>query len=509
MSTPNSKHEPLQIVALTVAVLMVLTIAKTDFRVGGRSFRQVNMLSDLCVLAGTPSQGDSELVALDDSFPVARARADAPTGWVTIRVPGLDSIPPPLPAIPATVPPSQAGKPGTKASASPTEILDYSNGGPHGLSSFLAALASKRPTKCKVRIGYWGDSIIEGDLLTQDLRNRLQSDFGGEGVGYVPITSAVANFRFSVRQSFSDNWNTTSLVSGNNSKLPIGIAGYTFRPKYVAGPLGSDSAAAGLPNLPSWVEYHGGSAFPHCRVFREVSVLCHNTGHSYLRHSFNQGKPQLAPIPSSSALSVLRLESDSSASDVKLEFLSDGGLQVYGASLEGGNGVYLDNFSLRGCSGLTLTGLSPALMQDLLKQWDYRLIILQFGANIGTDDAGSYQWYEAGMSKVIRYFEELFPNTSILLVSSADKGANLGDRYGTALGVPGLVAAQRRCAEKNGIAFWNLFAAMGGEGTVVRWAENGLAAPDYVHFSNGGARRVANLLYDALMKQYERYQAVP
>ncbi|MGN0191405.1 MAG: hypothetical protein ACI39U_07090, partial [Candidatus Cryptobacteroides sp.] len=37
-----------------------------------------------------------------------------------------------------------------------------------------------------VRIAFMGDSFIEGDILTCNLREHLQSDFGGAGVGFVP-----------------------------------------------------------------------------------------------------------------------------------------------------------------------------------------------------------------------------------------------------------------------------------------------------------------------------------
>ena len=46
----------------------------------------------------------------------------------------------------------------------------------------------KRP----VRIAYFGDSFIEADIFTADLRERFQSEFGGCGVGYVPITSSIS-----------------------------------------------------------------------------------------------------------------------------------------------------------------------------------------------------------------------------------------------------------------------------------------------------------------------------
>ena len=54
-----------------------------------------------------------------------------------------------------------------------------------------------------VRIAFLGDSFIEGDILTQDLRDELQRTFGGRGVGFVPCAIPFEIHRMSVRRSVS------------------------------------------------------------------------------------------------------------------------------------------------------------------------------------------------------------------------------------------------------------------------------------------------------------------
>ena len=53
----------------------------------------------------------------------------------------------------------------------------------------------KREKIIKIRIAYLGDSMIEGDLITQTLRELLQKEYGGQGVGFLPIFSNVVVFR--------------------------------------------------------------------------------------------------------------------------------------------------------------------------------------------------------------------------------------------------------------------------------------------------------------------------
>src|SRR5690606_18004990 len=41
----------------------------------------------------------------------------------------------------------------------------------------------------KIRIAFFGDSMNDGDMIVKDFRANFQDRFGGEGVGFVNITS--------------------------------------------------------------------------------------------------------------------------------------------------------------------------------------------------------------------------------------------------------------------------------------------------------------------------------
>ena len=51
-----------------------------------------------------------------------------------------------------------------------TCIEDYSAGKAHGMHWFYQALSKRKSLGRPVRIAYFGDSFIEGDILTADLR---------------------------------------------------------------------------------------------------------------------------------------------------------------------------------------------------------------------------------------------------------------------------------------------------------------------------------------------------
>lgn len=87
-----------------------------------------------------------------------------------------------------------------------TCIEDYGDSTRRGMASFYEALdrtSSSHPDHDGlVRIAVFGDSFIEADIFTADLREMLQKRFGGCGVGFVTITSMTSGYRPTVRHTF-------------------------------------------------------------------------------------------------------------------------------------------------------------------------------------------------------------------------------------------------------------------------------------------------------------------
>jgi hypothetical protein len=100
--------------------------------------------------------------------------------------------------------------------------------------------------------------------------------------------------------------------------------------------------------------------------------------------------------------------------------------------------------------------------------------------------------------------QRAFPNASILIIGMSDKSSRIDGEFQTDPSVPRLLKAQRSLAERNHAAFWNLFAAMGGENSMVSWVEDSppLANKDYTHVNSRGAHKIAGLLFDYLMQEY-------
>ena len=85
-------------------------------------------------------------------------------------------------------------------------IVDYSAGKPGGLDHFysqLNLLAQKQAVGRPVRIAYFGDSFIEGDILLADLREDLQKHYGGYGVGWIDAGNDLDQYKHTVDKKFT------------------------------------------------------------------------------------------------------------------------------------------------------------------------------------------------------------------------------------------------------------------------------------------------------------------
>ena len=231
------------------------------------------------------------------------------------------------------------------------------------LSYFFDALKNSR-TKT-VRVAHFGDSAVEGDLVTSDIREVLQNKFGGNGVGWLGIVSQDIMFRMTTRHSFSSNWETASLYTNNPKGLPLGISGEVTIPKGNA-----------------WVQYETTRSRRYLKDFSIVRLYYYNAKNSSINYSFDGGAKQTASLKMGSGLQELTLKPASRAKSIRIEFPLTDQAYFYGVTLENDPGVYVDNLPLRGNTGVDLSSLQTSMLKDFAKYLDYKLIILEFGLNI-------------------------------------------------------------------------------------------------------------------------------
>ena len=71
-----------------------------------------------------------------------------------------------------------------------------------------------------------------------------------------------------------------------------------------------------------------------------------------------------------------------------------------------------------------------------------------------------------------------------------------------------LVGTQRRVAEAAGCAFFDSYSAMGGAGSLAKWAkmQPSMAATDHKHLNHRGRVVLGGWMYDAVISAYVDYR---
>ncbi|MDE6821165.1 SGNH/GDSL hydrolase family protein [Bacteroides acidifaciens] len=454
---------------LTYSLWLVLTVFAAllglhwlpAITVDGHTMRRVDLLSDL-------RYPDADTAAADS-----------------------DSIPLPPVVKPEFVDTCRAGM---------TCIEDYSDSTYRGMAPFYEALdrvssGTSGSGDNLVRIAVFGDSFIEADIFTADLREMLQKRFGGCGVGFVTITSMTSGYRPTVRHMFS-GWSSHAVTdSVYFDRKKQGISGHYF-----------------VPRNGAYVELRGQNKYASLLdTCQRASIFFYNKASVHLSARVNRGDSRSYVLAPSKSLQEVQV--DGRIGSIRWTVDRADSTLFYGLAMDGKQGIILDNFSLRGSSGLSLRGIPQQMLKEFNRQRPYDLIILEYGLNVATERGRNYDNYQKGLLAAIEHLKTCFPQAGILLLSVGDRDyKNENGDLRTMPGVKNLIRYQQNIAAESGIAFWNMFEAMGGDGSMAKLvhAKPSMANYDYTHINFRGGKHLAGLLYETLIygkEQYDRRKA--
>ncbi len=326
-----------------------------------------------------------------------------------------------------------------------------------------------------IRIVHYGDSQIEEDRITSTLRRHLQDRYGGGGVGLIPLHQTIPTLSLRQRLYIQGKQQTTQqgpkrhLVYGLKSmRLPEGDHRY--------GPMGqvaimNDSLVIGSEELyliatPLADKY---APQPHSRVqlYADSSIHMHRAADTI----FLQGKGR-----------------------------------VYGLSLEQNHGVVMDNIPMRGCIGTVFKQMDSLQLAQFYQATHTHLIILQYGGNAipQNKQESTIRGICYGLRDQVRYLRAVAPEADIIFIGPSDMLLmNEEGVLWTNPLVPVMDNTLRSLMAREGVPYFSLYHAMGGEGSMLHWQEVGLAGSDGVHFTRSGANRAANMIWKWLEPMLE------
>lgn len=351
-----------------------------------------------------------------------------------------------------------------------------------------------------LHILHYGDSQIEGDRISSYLRQKLQSAFGGGGIGWFPATMVVDE-TVSFRHTRSANWQRTTFRDLVDSTVFQRRLGFLMSRSFLHA---GETSTQGRVNIRML-----GRALTGTTHINRAGICYGNADTSFVLHILADNEIIcLDTLPPSTEQVTLKIRvNKSGVRNWEFRTAFPAGTEWYGFSLEDSTGVMVNNIPLRGSSGLEFSRLNTRHWKSSLEGIHTGLIILQFGINLVPGLHDQYTWYEKRLASEIDFLRKQLPGVPVIVIGVTDMAMPSTAGPQTYPNVLLIREAQWNAAMKSGAVFWDSFMAMGGEGSIVRWSETDppLARTDYTHFTYSGSRLFAELFYTALMKDYQKY----
>jgi alginate O-acetyltransferase complex protein AlgI len=362
------------------------------------------------------------------------------------------------------------------------------------LDVFLDSLNNSRG---QIRVMYYGDSQIEGDRMTSNLRHCLRKGHGGTGPGLLlPLMPVMYTKTVWIRSS--SNWKKYNYLSYSTGAIKHKRLGpFMAVCRYL--PAGKKTATpekASMRITPSYLADVSSASYEKLRIFygdAEDSVTVKVSGDN--RQVFS------SVLQPGSGIKELNCKLGL-AKDINIEFEGTSSPDIYGISIESADGVIVDNIPQRGSAGLEFTMVDSANLAEFYRILRPDLIVLQYGLNIVRNVRHEYTYFQRGLERQLALIRSVSPSTPVLVVSITDMAESDGNGIRSFPNIPAIINAQKRAAGNMGEAFWNSYMSMGGDSSIIRWAEKNppYAQKDYVHFTYLGAdtlsgRMVKDLFY--------------
>ena len=342
-----------------------------------------------------------------------------------------------------------------------------------------------------VRVAFMGDSFVEGDILTADLRELLQDTFHGGGVGYVPVASPFTGFRQTIKTT-SKGWTPYNIMQRKSTPEPY--VGDYFVSGWVA--RATDGAST------RWDMTDRRRHLTECNRARLLFISRES---SKITVILNDNVQREFEFDGSDVVRQIVVEEEQILS---LEMRVDSGAAGFtaiGADFDSTSGLSLDNFSVRSNNGQAMFWSSASVNAQIHSMRPYDLVVLQYGLNIMQADRHNYSLYGEQVEKMVRYVESCFPGAAVLVMGVSDRSQRNEQGIVPMSSAVDLTRSQREAAEKCGVAFWNTYEAMQRLGGMTAFVENGWAGKDYTHINYAGGREIARQLYYALLQGAESY----
>ena len=335
-----------------------------------------------------------------------------------------------------------------------------------------------------INILHIGDSHIQADFLTREIRNSLQKKLGNAGRGLVfPYRITRSNESYDYRSSTNAAWKWET-VRGRKRNFEPGITGASI--------VSSDDVFK--------FEIKLNKRDSVDNSFRKMKLICRNDSDGLL--AFVTDKNELSR-------KLLGFTGDTKYETVfdsetdKIEIQSVGNLIIDGIVL--GNERKGIQYHVVGINGAHYADYnhSPVFFAEMpLLQPD--VIFVSLGTNEGVNSRVSEKVVVDEVDKMVSNIRAQGVIAPIVIITPFDNFYRR-KKFNPYLKVVrnGLLAA----AEKNNIACMDMYDISGGYGSAAEWRRRGLITADRIHYTVQGYTLQGKMIYNTLINSYSKYVA--
>lgn len=348
----------------------------------------------------------------------------------------------------------------------------------------LDALSSGTASSPAV-ISAFGNSLIAGDRIVDIVREELGANFGdgGRGVLYV---DRLAPYGPRVRAGFSrGGWEARTLGELKLAELPFGVTGIYHQS--TAARASSRFTLQGEPRGTVW----------WLDVPRAGRLSVQADGKELARaepHGGGQAQALSFDLPEGART---------------LDVVAEGkGAVVLGVVLQHQKpGIVLDTLGVPSSDANLFLRAREDIFRAQLAERSPRLMLFILGGN----EAKRLEWgrskiaeVEDGLRSFVRRSRTAAPGSACLVVGPIDavRGGNGANKLAQRPYLDEVLAIERQIALNEGCAFFDIFTAMGGSGSLARFVQAGLVHEDLVHPRGQGLDLLGQLLTDALLRAW-------
>ncbi|MGK9116535.1 GDSL-type esterase/lipase family protein [Olivibacter jilunii] len=354
-----------------------------------------------------------------------------------------------------------------------------------GLSSFYQKLLALRAgQRHRVNIVQIGDSHIQPDIISREVRAGLQDFFGDAGRGLVfPYQVARTNGPLDITSSTSTRW-LPSKISHQRTPAASGISGFGLRKIHSQGLI----RLSLKPDLQAKQQ-----SFDYIKLFvSQGSWNIRAIGKDANTYTIDQSTPE--------GLETKEILLKDFATGFNISPLASTP-SFFGASLEKRNnpGVLFHTIGVNGARYEQYN--KEPLFWKQLPALNADLYILSMGTNEAFYNGMTEEIYINQVAETVAKIQTIDPRASILITTTAESFKNgrsnpMIERLNLAL---------KFYCNKMGIPLWDLFDITGGAGSSLAWLKNNLLQADKIHYQQKAYSMQGALLFDAMAKGYNEY----